>query len=166
MTEPEPRFYPLLRMFVKHRVDFIVVDGVAAVLNGVPLSTFDLDIVHSREPENLARLLSALLEMHSYYRGQGERRLAPRLAFLEGTGHSLLTTDEGPLDVLGTIGADEGYEQLRPHSQEMEIADIGTIQVLDLPNLIRVKEVANREKDRLTLPLLRATLAEQQKGTS
>ncbi len=68
--------------------------------------------------------------------------------------------------MLGTIGADEGYEQLRPHSQEMEIADIGTIQVLDLPNLIRVKEVANREKDRLTLPLLRATLAEQQKGTS
>jgi len=37
-------------------VDFLVLGGLAAVLNGAPVSTFDLDIVHSREPANIARL--------------------------------------------------------------------------------------------------------------
>jgi hypothetical protein len=145
-------------------VDFIVVGGVAAVLNGAPLTTFDLDVVHSRTPENLARLLAALLELHAYYREPGDRRLAPRIPFLEGAGHSLLHTDAGQLDVLGTIGSDEGYNELLPHCLEIEVADVGRIRVLDLPTLIRVKEHAARPKDIAVLPLLRATLQEHQKG--
>ncbi len=39
-----------------HSVDFIVVGGISAVLNGAPVNTFDLDIVHSRDPANVARL--------------------------------------------------------------------------------------------------------------
>ena len=38
----------ILRLLVKHRVEFIIVGGVSAVLNGVPYVTFDLDVVHSR----------------------------------------------------------------------------------------------------------------------
>lgn len=37
-------------MLAGHGVDFIVVGGVAAVLGGAPISTFDLDIVHARDP--------------------------------------------------------------------------------------------------------------------
>jgi hypothetical protein len=32
---------------------------VAAVLGGAPISTFELDIVHQRQPDNVARLLAA-----------------------------------------------------------------------------------------------------------
>jgi hypothetical protein len=49
-----PRFRDALEALRRHRVDFIVVGGVAAVLNGAPISTFDLDIVHRRDRENLA----------------------------------------------------------------------------------------------------------------
>lgn len=37
------------------------------------------------------------------------------------------------------------------------------LRVLDLPMLIKVKAEANRPKDRLTLPILMATLEERKK---
>lgn len=48
MAGPRPSFRAALDVLARHRVDFVVVGGVAAVLNGAPISTFDLDIVHAR----------------------------------------------------------------------------------------------------------------------
>jgi len=39
-----------------------------------------------------------------------------------------------------------------------------SFRMLDLETLIRTKEETGRVKDRVTLPILRATLAEKQKG--
>ena len=46
-----------LRSLCEHGVEFIVVGGLAAVLNGAPVNTFDVDIVFSRAPLNIARIL-------------------------------------------------------------------------------------------------------------
>lgn len=54
------RFHSILQTLVNHRVEFIVVGGVAAVLRGAPISTFDLDVVQSTTAENVTRLLAAL----------------------------------------------------------------------------------------------------------
>jgi hypothetical protein len=58
MTKPD--FVCLLRILVEHRVDFLVVGGVSAILQGASLSGFDLDIVHSMKPANIARLIRVL----------------------------------------------------------------------------------------------------------
>ncbi len=50
------RYLDQLRVLVGHEVEFIVVGGVAAILEGAPISTFDLDIVYRRSDENNARL--------------------------------------------------------------------------------------------------------------
>jgi hypothetical protein len=47
------------------------------VLHGSPVDTFDLDIVHSRDPGNIARLLKALDELEAEYRYTGGRKLKP-----------------------------------------------------------------------------------------
>ena len=47
------------------------------MLHGAPVTTFDLDVVHARNPENIARLLSALEELDAVYRVQPERQCAP-----------------------------------------------------------------------------------------
>ncbi|WP_437646974.1 hypothetical protein [Sorangium sp. So ce362] len=49
----------LLGVLARHRVDFIVVGGVAAVIHGAPVNTFDMDVVHARTPDNIERLLGA-----------------------------------------------------------------------------------------------------------
>lgn len=46
----------------RHKVRYVVIGGIAAVLHGVPRATFDLDILIDTNPDNARKLLDALLE--------------------------------------------------------------------------------------------------------
>ena len=59
-----------LRVLLEQHIDFILVGGLVAVLHGVPVNTYDIDIVHSREPGNVARLLPALDWLDAVFRIQ------------------------------------------------------------------------------------------------
>ena len=52
------RFGDLLRALVEGDVDFIVVGGVAAVLEGALVSTFDLDIVYALDERYLVSFVA------------------------------------------------------------------------------------------------------------
>ena len=45
-----------------HEVRYVTIGGIAAILHGVPRTTFDLDILIEATPENASRLLRALLD--------------------------------------------------------------------------------------------------------
>src|SRR5687767_7419963 len=47
--------------FQKHKVEYLVIGGIAAVLHGVPRATFDLDILINPTLDNAQHLLAALL---------------------------------------------------------------------------------------------------------
>jgi len=162
VAPPTPDFFSILETLCKYKVDFIIVGGVCGVLHGAPVTTFDLDIVHSQSQENLLRLLAALQELEAYYRGRQDQQLKPDLAHLFSPGHQLLMTRFGPLDLLGTIGAGHGYTELRPHSDEIKIGSL-QLRVLSLEKLIEVKEETGFEKDKAILPVLRQTLLERRK---
>jgi hypothetical protein len=160
----KPRFLEILRTLARHKVDFIVVGGISAVLQGAPVTTFDLDVLHARDPENIRQLLTALGELDAVYRAQPERQLRPASSHPDGPGHQLLLTKFGPLDVLGMIGKSRTWDDLVSHCGTMEI-DPGTIvRVLDLETLIAVKEELGSPKDVAVLPVLREALKEQKSG--
>ncbi len=149
----------LLKQLTGAGVEFIVVRGAAAVLHGAPITTEDLDIVHRRSPENVARLKTLLDRLDAYVRELANRRLPPQESTLLGEGHVLLSTRLGPLDCLGTLIDGRGFEELVSHSES--IKDEGAeFLVVDLPTLIELKTKTGRAKDRLMLPVLVA-LAEQ-----
>jgi predicted nucleotidyltransferase len=160
---PSGRLAATLRALREGGVEFILVGGMSAVLNGADVHTYDVDIVHSRDPENIARILPVLESLDAVFRIQRERRLKPTATHLTGTGHLNLITRYGPLDLLGTIGRDLGYEELLPHSSEMDIGGGVRIRVLNLEKLIEIKEELAGEKDRAMLPILRRTLEEKKK---
>lgn len=162
MKKPKPDFFAILKALASHRVDFIVVGGVSAVLQGAPIATFDLDVVHSREPANIGRLIEALKELGAYYRGQGTRKIEPDRSLLASPGHQLLLTTHGPLDLLGTIGKGRGYDTLLGAAHEVVVGPV-RVRVLGLPALIESKVEAGREKDKAVLSILRRTLEELQK---
>ncbi len=56
------RFQRALESLRKHDVRYVAIGGVAAIVHGVPRSTFDLDIMIRADLENARRLLDALLE--------------------------------------------------------------------------------------------------------
>lgn len=98
------RFRELLRALVERDVAFIVVGGVAAVLEGAPVSTFDLDIVYSLDEENLARLARVLQDLEAIYVDPAGRSLRPDIDRLRGGGHHLLRTRYGRLDAIASQG--------------------------------------------------------------
>lgn len=155
-------FKTILRVLDKHQVKSIVVGGVCATIHGAQVSTFDLDLVYSRDAENLVRLETALQELDTYYREHPPHRIIPQAERLDTPGHHLLMTSAGPLDLLGSVTGKRGYEDLLPHAIELRIDEECSIKLLSLPMLITLKTETGREKDKLVLPALRSALAEQE----
>lgn len=158
---PAPtKIVELIRLLVRHKVDFIVVGGIAGVVQGAPVNTFDLDVVHSRTPDNIERLLGALRELDAFYRTDLTRKLPPTASHLASPGHQLLATNLGTLDLLGTIEEGTSYEDLLADSEELDLGGI-PMRVITLERLIAIKEKLTRPKDQVMLVVLRATLAER-----
>ncbi len=151
---PANQFLRQLEILARHRVDFIVIGGVAAVLEGAPISTFDLDIVFDATPENRARLLAALQELNARYKDPAGRHFVPDAEKLEKMRMHLLHTDLGSLDVLARTGAGHGYRDLLDGTIEHELSGF-KIRALNLEMVIATKEQANRPKDRIALMYLR-----------
>jgi hypothetical protein len=150
----------LLETLASSHVEFIVVGLLAAVAQGAPVTTHDLDIVHRRTPENVTRLVDVLVhKLDARYRGRPEI-LRPTSEILSGPGHSLLQTSSGPLDVLGAIEGGRDYEALLPTSRRLDISGY-PIYVLDLVTLIELKRGSPRLKDQLVLPLLEEALRQR-----
>lgn len=155
-------FFEILQTLNRHKVDFIIVGGVCAVLHGAPVSTFDLDIVHSRSEDNLTRLKEALEDLDAYYRTRRDKRLIPDITHLASPGHQLLMTRFGPLDLLGAIGDGKSYEDLIEQTSKESLENM-SVYLLNLETLINIKEKIGREKDNAVLPVLRSTLKEKKK---
>jgi predicted nucleotidyltransferase len=86
------------------------------------------------------------------------------MSHLTSKGHQNLTTSCGPLDVLGTLGTGLTYDDLLPHTIEVEFGEL-RVRILGLAKIIELKEELRRDKDLAMLPTLRATLKEQQRGS-
>lgn len=83
------------------------------MLHGAPITTQDLDIVHSRAPDNVLRLATLLDDLDARVRG---RDLRPTPELLAGKGQMNLSTALGPLDPLCVLHDGRGYDELLPHT--------------------------------------------------
>jgi hypothetical protein len=158
----ENRFLRLIEVLVRHEVRYIVVGGIAAVLQRVPANTQDFDIVHDRSEDNIERLLAALSELGAVYRTD-ERGLRPTASHLLGAGNQLLRAGNLLVDILGEIDCGGGYGDLLSDS---EVLDVGgyAVRVLTLRKLTEIKRQLSRPKDKWMLVHLEAALDEREKS--
>ncbi len=153
----KPRFQELLAALDPGSLDFIVVGGVAALLEGAPILTLDLDIVYPMDDASLDLWAERLGDLDAIYRDPAGRRILPTADRLRTNRVNLLETRLGLLDLLQTIGDGWTYLDLLPKCHVREVGGIA-IQVLDLAAVIESKVAAGREKDTAMLPVLRRTL--------
>ncbi len=150
-----------LQILAAHRVDFVLIGGVAARLWGSPTVTRDIDICYAREPANLERLAAALKEMRATLRGVKEAvpfRMDART--LAAGDHFTFTSDVGDIDCLGTPTGTGGYKDLRESAERMDVDGL-KVWVTALADLIEMKRAAGRPKDRIEVEVLGAVRDER-----
>ena len=151
-----PSFRRILELFEQHGVEYVVVGGVAAVLQGAPVTTFDIDTLVRIDAANVDRLIAALRVLEARYREHAGSIRPSREDILAG-GHLLLMTDSGPLDVLGFIGQRRRYEDLAATIETLDIDGLA-VPVLGLEALIAEKRALGRDKDLAVIRMLEAVL--------
>jgi hypothetical protein len=145
-----------LQVLVRHRVEFVVIGGLAGTLWGSSRITFDLDICYARDRANLERLADALREMGATLRGA-----PPDVPFrldaqsLHRGDAFTFATGFGAVDILGTPAGSTGFDELARGATERDL-DGRKVRVCALDDLIRMKRSAGRAKDRADVEILGA----------
>jgi hypothetical protein len=138
-------------------IKFIVVGGLSAVIQGAPVTTFDLDIVHRQTEENILKLLAFLKSIDACLRRPDDKVIEPTAEDLKAKGHILLETKRGPLDVLAFIEKGQGFEDLITKSTEIDFHGY-KVSVLNLETIVDLKRDSRDPKDRERLPVYEETL--------
>ena len=160
MTGPD--LSAILEGLIKADVTFILVGGLAAVVQGAPVSTMDVDIVYNRSSENIAKLLAFLKSIGAFHRRLDVKIIEPKERDISGEGHALFSTRLGPLDVLSVIEEGKTYDDLLEHTVAVKFRG-HTIKVLDLKMMIELKRASRDPKEKQRLPVLEETLRQLQK---
>ncbi|MBK5307556.1 MAG: hypothetical protein JJD92_12775 [Frankiaceae bacterium] len=154
--------HAILEVLTRYGVDFIVIGGFAAVAQGSPIPTNDVDITPERDRGNFARLSAALTELDAKVRAEGldPMQFAHDADSLAAVQIWNLTTTYGDLDISVMPSGTRGYEDLRRDAVEIEIRGVRVL-LASLADIVRSKDAAGRDKDRRALPVLRELLARQ-----
>ncbi len=150
-------FERILETLIRRKVKYLVIGGVAAILQGVPLPrTADLDVTPSSDPENKKRLASALRDLEAKLRAPGLDE-GVDIPLDERTFSGMVTmtflTSFGPLDISFVPDGTEGYDDLLRDVQVVERFGI-KIPVASVADIVRSKRAAGREKDASHLVIL------------
>ncbi len=139
----------LLEVLHVAEVQFVLIGGVAAVAHGSAHITRDVDVCYERIAQALAPLEPTL------------RGAPPDLPFqwdattLRNGSNFTLSTEAGPLDLLGFVSGLGSYADVKAQAEPLELYGHAT-WVLSLEGLIRSKEATGRIKDERMLPELRS----------
>ncbi len=151
----------IIEGLLKAEIQFILVGGLAAVVQGAPVTTLDVDIVHNRSSENISKLSKFLESVGAIYRRLDSKLIEPKEEDFSGMGHSLFSTRLGPLDVLAFIEGGKTYEDLLKHTVAVEFRG-RTMRVLDIEMLVELKRSSKDPKDKQRLIVLEETLRQLQ----
>jgi hypothetical protein len=132
-------------------VEFIVIGGQAESLMGSPRVTYDVDLCYRQSPENHERLSAALKGLSVRLRNAPEVLPFKLDARTFGLGSNFtFKTSIVDLDLLGWVEPIGNYDALLKKCQVYPVGEL-LVKVIDLDDLIKIKQHINRSKDRDSL---------------
>jgi hypothetical protein len=147
----------LLVALVDANVSFVVIGGYAVAAHGYERATRDVDIVFATDPDNCERFAALLRRLDARVRVADLP--APRgeitAAWLAGGGHFVFATGHGLFNALSWI-AGLDYSALDSRALTVELADGTELRVCSYEDLVAMKRVADRPRDREDLQELAA----------
>jgi len=132
-------FREFLRLLDAHRVDYLLIGGYAVALHGYPRATIDLDVWVRMDPDNAARIMTALREF-----GFDSPQLEARL-FVQPDQIVRFGVPPFRIEILTTI-AGVDFTPCRQRAEMLQIDGL-TVPVVSLGDLKINKRAAGRHKD-------------------
>ena len=133
----------VLKALEQTRLEALVVGSVAAVLQGSPVTTQDLDLLVRDTPGNRQKIIQL-----GHCLGARPREVSSLTNILR------IDAAAAPVDLLS---GELSFESLRSRSVAIDLGG-HTATVASLEDIIASKEAAARPKDQAQLPILRDTL--------
>jgi predicted nucleotidyltransferase len=148
MPQPAIDFKAILRLLDKAGIRYVVIGGVAMHLQGANNLTLDMDISYSRDRENTQALAAALTTQNARFRGMPpELPCVIDAQTLRNTTNLTLETTLGDFDLLASPEGIDSFEALWERAAIMDIEGM-IVRVASIDDLIAMKRVADRPKDR------------------
>lgn len=156
---PEFQLIGYLALLAEHGVDYLLVGGVGARIQGTATTTQDIDIVPEPSLANLARLAEALSDPTTEWMAGRDRTYLPH-PIVEASEFTTTTissyrTRFGAIDVLMDLPGVGGYDVLLRNARRYEWNGV-VLLVAALDDIIRSKEASDRAKDLRALDALYA----------
>ena len=140
---------PVVELFARAGIDFVLIGGVAGGAHGSSYATFDIDLAYARDRENLERLAEVLRSL-----GAVLRRAPADLPFqldarsLAAGANFTFSTSLGSVDLLSDPAGAPPYDRLKADAVTIDVRG-QTVRIASLDHLIAMKEAAGRPKDKL-----------------
>ncbi|HVT91066.1 MAG TPA: hypothetical protein VHD56_19595 [Tepidisphaeraceae bacterium] len=146
-----------MKLLSDHKIDFVVIGGVAAALHGSPMATLDIDVCIGFSDAMVSTLISALRPIHPRLRHRPDKMPLPEdPSRLTGLKNLYLDTDLGKIDLLGELPGVCSFHELHDKTVMMDVGSGLMCRVLDIDTLIAAKRKAGRDKDKLAIRYLEA----------
>ncbi len=163
MTEDAPErpldLLRLLEVLARHRVQYLVIGGVAVQVHGHRRTTKDLDLVPSPEPDNIARLAAALEELQAQVRGTPGAAVPLPPTDPERLGAAsivpALTTVHGEVHVFNEPKGAAPWADMRARALVVDLDGI-EVAIVGLDDLLRMKQASGRPVDLEDIAVLTA----------
>ena len=132
----------ILSTLARHRVDYVLIGGIAATLHGSPRATWGLDLTPAPSRENLSRLAAALRELG-----------AEGIDVPSEAGSLTTTTRAGRVGVWLAPAGGQSYETLTPNAETYHVFGL-RVRAASLGDVIRSKLAVARNTDLANVSLL------------
>ena len=147
----------LVRYLTEAGVEYALVGGYAIAAHGFNRFSEDIDILVNPSAENSKRWIVALARLPD---SAAAELAAEEDVFAEDKLYAIRINDEFTVDVMPAV-AGLSWEEMQSHITTTTIDDV-TIQLLDLPGLLKTKQGV-RPKDQMDAAVIAAALKRVEK---
>ena len=139
--------YAILAALEQERVTYVLIGGLARVIEGSDELTRGVDLTPSTRPENLRRLERALASLSAPVSLDATELAAERVVAVE--------SDFGEMKIVPTPVGTRGYDDLRRAARREPIGEGLRVPVASPGDLVRMLSALDRQDDALTIETMR-----------
>lgn len=148
MSETPPPLDPerIFAVLDTHRVEYVVIGGLAVQVHGHVRMTNDVDLIPAPTPRNLERLATALTELDARVLNPGSEKLRIDAQMLPRATLWQFSTPHGDIDVLHDAPGAAPFSELRERALVIAVGE-RAIPIAGRDDLIRMKRARGRPVD-------------------